>query len=242
MAAPINSSSLSTPEVYKHHEQHNMCPSQPNYRKGRRPKEVKVYTINLESRYLMLSALYRFGLDEYPAEEFRGLPHQVAETHQAAKRYMDERVSLEVYYMCYAPEYETVEDTRLKLQDRRRYVNSTAQNKGTDAVLVEYYQNYICHSQHKHDYYDEKAPNVSGTPSSSRGNRGMVKRLSKNPPPAVPSRFIPRTTHLENRKRKMVETSKDFLPKMDMADESLNTTANMVRNTLKTVYSWSFYI
>lgn len=57
-------------------------------------------------------------------------------------------------HVCYAPEYETVEDTRLKLQDRRRYVNSTAQNKGTDAVLVEYYQNYICHSQHKHDYYD----------------------------------------------------------------------------------------
>lgn len=62
---------------------------------------------------------------------------------RAAKRYMDERVSLEVYYMCPAPEYETVEDTRLKLQDRRRYVNTMTQNKGTDVVLVEYYQNYL---------------------------------------------------------------------------------------------------
>lgn len=39
-------------------------------------------------------------------------------------------------HVCYAPEYETVEDTRLKLQDRRRYVNRTTQNKSTDVVLV----------------------------------------------------------------------------------------------------------
>lgn len=33
--------------------------------------------------------------------------------------------------MCYVPEYETVEDTRLKLQDRRRYVIRAVQIKGT---------------------------------------------------------------------------------------------------------------
>lgn len=133
MAAPINSSSWSTPEVYKHHEQHNMCPSQPNDRKGkgRRPKKVKVRIFSIHAQYLA-SKLARLplcnflfcislsagvhhqlgvslpdgvrspshrgddrtnpalcavqvcggGLDEYPAEEFRGLPHQVPETHQ----------------------------------------------------------------------------------------------------------------------------------------------------------------
>lgn len=36
-----------------------------------------------------------------------------------------------VLHVCYVPEYETVEDTRLKLQDRRGYVIRTAKNKGT---------------------------------------------------------------------------------------------------------------
>lgn len=36
-----------------------------------------------------------------------------------------------VLHVCYVPEYETVEDTRLKLQDRRRYVIRAVQNKGT---------------------------------------------------------------------------------------------------------------
>lgn len=35
-----------------------------------------------------------------------------------------------ILHVCYAPEYETVEDTRQKLQDRRRYVARTAQMKG----------------------------------------------------------------------------------------------------------------
>lgn len=35
-----------------------------------------------------------------------------------------------VLHVCYVPEYETVEDTRLKLQDRKRYVIRALQNKG----------------------------------------------------------------------------------------------------------------
>ena len=33
-------------------------------------------------------------------------------------------------HVCYVPEYETVEDTRFKLQDRRRYITRAAQNIG----------------------------------------------------------------------------------------------------------------
>lgn len=39
-----------------------------------------------------------------------------------------------VLHMCYVPEYESVEDTRLKLLDRRRYIMRAAQNKGTVAT------------------------------------------------------------------------------------------------------------
>ncbi|CAB1350735.1 unnamed protein product [Coregonus sp. 'balchen'] len=359
MAAFGNSSCWSTPEVYKHHEQQKICPSRPKYREGRRPKAVKVYTINLESRYLMvqgvpaigvmteliqLSALYGAVeeyrvLDEYPAEEFTEvylIKFQKLTSARAAKRHMDEKSFFGgLLHVCYAPEYETVEDTRLKLQDRRRYVNRTTQNKeakeqdqedeksknpmSSDTVattartssgdnqrssdtsnkgetsstshghylgfpllplppqefppyrhapsndLSYSYQANQCRTiptEDKmgslHNAIDTKqqlAPIVSSVPSSSGGDRGIVKRLSKNPPPAAPPRFVPRTTDLENRKRKMVETNKDSLfgfvdknetligpklperPKMDMADESLNTTANMIRNTLKKVAS-----
>lgn len=35
-----------------------------------------------------------------------------------------------VLHVCYVPEYETVEDTRLKLQDRRGYIMRAFRNKG----------------------------------------------------------------------------------------------------------------
>ncbi|XP_013998246.1 RNA-binding protein 48 isoform X2 [Salmo salar] len=154
MAGFTNSSCWSTPEVYKHHEQQKICPSRPKYREGRRPKAVKVYTINLESRYLMLQGVPAIGvmtelielsalygavdeyrvLDEYPAEQFTEVylvKFQKLTSARAAKRHMDEKSFFGgLLHVCYAPEYETVEDTRLKLQDRRRYVNTMTQNKG----------------------------------------------------------------------------------------------------------------
>lgn len=42
-----------------------------------------------------------------------------------------------VLHVCYVPEYETVEDTRLKLQDRRRYFSRTCQNIGTWCMIAE---------------------------------------------------------------------------------------------------------
>lgn len=145
----------------------------------------QVYTINLESRYVMIQGVPAIGvmseliqlcalygvveeyrpLDEYPAEEFtevylvkfqkltsarfmitlilfrifsalRERSHSVRifgfiHCFRAAKRYMDEKSFYGgVLHVCYVPEYETVEDTRLKLQDRKRYVVRAVQNKG----------------------------------------------------------------------------------------------------------------
>uniref|UniRef100_A0AAZ3S348 Uncharacterized protein n=1 Tax=Oncorhynchus tshawytscha TaxID=74940 RepID=A0AAZ3S348_ONCTS len=165
--------------------------------------------IGVMTELIQLSALYRFVEEGWMNTLQRNsevylIKFQKLTSARAAKRHMDEKSFFG----------GLLHNTRLKLQDGR-YVNRTAQNKGTDDVLVDYYQNYICHSQHKHYYYDLQMCKPIGTPSSSGGNRWMVKRLSKNPPPA---------------------------PKMDMVDESLNTTANMVRNTLKKVYSWSFFL
>ncbi|XP_068431661.1 RNA-binding protein 48 [Clinocottus analis] len=158
MAASGNNRSdcWAVPDVYKHHEQQKICISRPKYRDGRKDKAVKVYTINLESRYLMVQGVPAIGvmneliqrcalygaveeyrpLDEYPAEEFTEVylvKFQKLTSARAAKRHMDEKSFYGgVLHVCYVPEYETVEDTRLKLQDRRRYVFRTLQNKARE--------------------------------------------------------------------------------------------------------------
>ncbi|GAA6229932.1 RNA-binding protein 48 [Lates japonicus] len=345
MAAPVGNSSgcWGVPEVYKHHEQRKVCISRPKYREGRRAKAVKVYTINLESRYLMVQGVPAIGvmteliqlcalygvveeyrpLDEYPAEEFTEVylvKFQKLTSARAAKRHMDEKSFYGgVLHVCYIPEYETVEDTRLKLQDRRRYIIRAAQNKvrereqkeaeteepttsntatTSENIISRHDQmpkndntaetSNISHysgfpslplpPQERH-YYRHKnqhgiiptedkmgtlhnainntkqppAQSLSFSQTSSGRDRGTDHKQTQNPSSAV--RFVPRTTHLENRKRKMEEAAEHSLtdvsgknetligpklpepPKLDMEDESLNTTVNLIRNTMKQVAS-----
>ncbi|NXG20129.1 RBM48 protein, partial [Grallaria varia] len=99
--------------------------------------------------------------------------------------------------------------------------------------------------------------NTSLTPSVHPG--GCTPPASSMPQRTVPTysgidRFMPRTTHLQERKRRREEGSKFSLlgtsadnteviigpqlpeiPKVDMDDESLNTSATLIRNKLKEV-------
>lgn len=93
----------------------------------------------------------------------------------------------------------------------------------------------------------ESSPSCSRT--SSSGNKGTERRVTPKQSAAV--RFVPRTTHLENKKRRMQEKAEHSgsdaakgpligprlpeTPKLDMEDESLNTTVSLIRNTLKQV-------
>ncbi|KAM9838417.1 RNA-binding protein 48 [Aulostomus maculatus] len=334
MAAPVNNSSgcWSVPEVYKHHEQRKICISRPKYREGRKARAVKVYTINLESRYLMVQGVPAIGvmaeliqlcalygvveeyrpLDEYPAEEFTEVylvKFQKLTSARAAKRQMDEKSFYGgVLHVCYVPEYETVEDTRLKLQDRRRYILRAAQDKARekeqeqarkkepsdtasekilprpeqsrdcdqtgDSSNMNYYSGFPLlpppPREHRYGY-----PNQRGTlptedkmgtlhdaiiikktqpeksSSSSHKDKDSDRRLTSRQSSAA--RFVPRTTYLENRKRKVEEDVEQPLsgvtedndpfigpklpdpPKLDMEDDSLNTTVSFIRNTMKQV-------
>ncbi|XP_026205184.1 RNA-binding protein 48 [Anabas testudineus] len=349
MAAPVGNSSgcWSVPEVYKHHEQRKVCISRPKYREGRKEKAVKVYTINLESRYVMVQGVPAIGvmteliqlcalygvveeyrpLDEYPAEEFTEVylvKFQKLTSARAAKRHMDEKSFYGgVLHVCYVPEYETVEDTRLKLQDRRRYVIRTAQNRArekekqersnedpttsdttttTEMTIVEYDKtcdsdntgeaqqtSYMSHYSsfpplplppQEHNFYghtnqqgniqtedkmgtlhnaiintkQQLQKSTSFSQNSSDRDRGTEQRVTPNQASAV--RFVPRTAHLENRKRKMAKEATEISltdvsgknepligpklpepPKLDMEDVSLNTTVSLIRNTMKQVES-----
>ncbi|XP_038580871.1 RNA-binding protein 48 [Micropterus salmoides] len=346
MAAPVRNSSgcWGVPEVYKHHEQRKVCISRPKYRDGRKAKAVKVYTINLESRYLMVQGVPAIGvmteliqlcalygaveeyrpLDEYPAEEFTEVylvKFQKLTSARAAKRHMDEKSFYGgVLHVCYVPEYETVEDTRLKLQDRRRYVIRAVQNKAkekeqkkavnqehtssdttastSEAIITRHDETTdndktreTSNNSHysgfpllplppqEHHYYRHKYQHVtiptedkmgtlhnaiidtkqepvqssSSSQTSLDSARGTEHRLISNQSSAV--KFVPRTTHLENRKRKMGEVAEHSPavvtrenepligpklpepPKLDMEDKSLNTTVSLIRNTMKQVGS-----
>ncbi|XP_067859357.1 RNA-binding protein 48 [Heptranchias perlo] len=154
MAAPA-------PELLKHHQQKSVCFTRPKYREGRRLRAVKVYTINLESRHLLIQGVPAVGvmkelielfalygtieeysvLDEYPAEEFTEvylIKYQRLQSARIAKRKQDERSFFGgLLHVCYAPEFETVEDTRAKLKERRRYIMRATGNKDIDLYKTE---------------------------------------------------------------------------------------------------------
>ncbi|XP_075275457.1 RNA-binding protein 48 [Opisthocomus hoazin] len=318
-------------DACRHHAQLGVCESRAKYREGRRPRAVKVYTINLESRYLLIQGVPALGvmkelveqfalygaieeyhaLDEYPAEQFTEvylIKFQKLQCARVAKKKMDERSFFgSLLHVCYAPEFETVQETREKLQDRRKYI-AKATNQRDCFVLkkVEGPKKTIskisdclwgtpgsratgtwdpscfssCHRVSQNTGYPPGNRNQSLLAFPQYGNNcaetcgysGQSASLTLNvqpgghTPPAPlmqqrmgpvdngVDRFMPRTTHLQERKRKREEgsmfsltgTSADNteviigpqlpeIPKVDMDDDSLNTSATLIRNKLKEV-------
>ena len=130
----------------KHHKKNDLCYSRPSYREANWERAVKVYTINQESKYLLIIGVPSVGvvkelielcalygpveeyrlLDEYPAEEYTDVywvKFKKIQSARFAKRKLDNRSFFGgVLHVCYAPEYETVDDTREKLQERRKLI------------------------------------------------------------------------------------------------------------------------
>ncbi|NXG61438.1 RBM48 protein, partial [Hemiprocne comata] len=325
------SSSGGPGDACKHHAQLGACESRAKYREGRRPRAVKVYTINLESRYLLIQGVPALGvmkelveqfalygaieeyhaLDEYPAEQFTEvylIKFQKLQCARVAKKKMDERSFFgSLLHVCYAPEFETVLETREKLQDRRKYIaKATNQRDCFMLKTVERPKKTVsknsdcpwgtpgsrptgnldpfcftsCHvvSQNKgypagnHNQNLLTLPHYGHNCAETPGYSGQNTSLNLNVQPGghtppVPllqqrtiamdngvDRFMPRTTHLQERKRKreegnkfpLIGTSVDNtevifgpqlpeIPQVDMDDESLNTSATLIRNKMKEV-------
>ncbi|NXI41552.1 RBM48 protein, partial [Galbula dea] len=319
-------------EACKHHVQLGVCESRAKYREGRRPRAVKVYTINLESRYLLIQGVPALGvmkelveqfalygaieeyhaLDEYPAEQFTEvylLKFQKLQCARVAKKKMDERSFFgSLLHVCYAPEFETVQETREKLQDRRKYIAKATNQRDCFVFKKVEGPKKTASKNSKHDLpwstsgscaasnWDLACstsshgvcPNAGCPPGShhqslvtlphgnncaeTSGYLGQNSSLTAgvhpggcNPPGSfmqhrsVPAangidRFMPRTTHLQERKRRREEGNKFSLiginedktevivgpqlpeiPKVDMDDDSLNASATLIRNKLKEV-------
>ncbi|KFZ60951.1 RNA-binding protein 48, partial [Podiceps cristatus] len=295
----------------------------------------QVYTINLESRYLLIQGVPALGvmkelveqfalygaieeyhaLDEYPAEQFTEvylIKFQKLQCARVAKKKMDERSFFgSLLHVCYAPEFETVQETREKLQDRRKYIAKATNQRDCfvlkkvegpkTTVLKNSERDYpwstwgSCAASNWDPSCFTSSPGVSHNTGYPAGNGNHSQSLLTLPPYdhscaetsgyfgqntsrtlSVPpggrtlptalmqqrvvlvdngiDRFMPRTTHLQERKRKREEGNKFSLigasadntevvigpqlpevPKVDMDDDSLNTSATLIRSKLKEV-------
>ncbi|KAK3867732.1 hypothetical protein Pcinc_026826 [Petrolisthes cinctipes] len=140
-------------EKLPHHEQMKFCLSRAQYRQGRKLTAVKVYTVNQESKYLIVNGVpainitrelevlcRKYGpidllklLPDYPHEEFSEVylvKYRGIKSARFAKKQLDGKSFYGgVFHVCYAPELESVQDTREKLEDRRRTIAALTQYK-----------------------------------------------------------------------------------------------------------------
>eukprot|EP00741_Cyanophora_paradoxa_P016909 tig00020943_g16330.t1 len=130
----------------RYDEEADVPTNRPKYRRGRRETAVKVYTIALESRYLIVRDVPAYGvvqdliklfaiygpiqeyrlLDDAPCEQFTDvyrIKFATIDAARAAKRKMDGHSFFgKQLKVRYAPEYETVEETREKILGHRDFV------------------------------------------------------------------------------------------------------------------------
>ncbi|XP_024082063.1 RNA-binding protein 48 isoform X1 [Cimex lectularius] len=129
-----------------HHVKNDLCRTRAPYRQGRKLTAVKVYTVNNESQHLLIfnvpsinlvveikALCERFGsihglykLLTQNDEEFTETFHvHFSDIRQArfAKKQLDDRPFYGgVLHVCYAPEMESLEETRYKLINRRKEI------------------------------------------------------------------------------------------------------------------------
>lgn len=130
----------------KHHRRQLLCETRPAYRQGRRLTAIKSYTVSAESQHLFIYGVPKISLQselkstclkygkllklhvvaDYKTEIFTECFHicyEKIEAARKAKRCLDNRSFYGgILHVCYAPEFETVEETKNKLEGRRQVI------------------------------------------------------------------------------------------------------------------------
>ncbi|XP_031235775.1 RNA-binding protein 48 isoform X2 [Mastomys coucha] len=93
----------------------------------------------LIERFALYGAIEQYNaLDEYPAEDFTEvylIKFVKLQSARVAKKKMDEQSFFGgLLHVCYAPEFETVEETRKKLEERKAYI--TRVTKSQDCYIM----------------------------------------------------------------------------------------------------------
>jgi hypothetical protein len=135
--------------MFDHHIKDDVCLTRPPYRNGKKLRAVKVYTIAQESKYLLVQRIpsiagvmeqlipyfNQYGTIEqyWKLDDYEKQDEQFVDTvmikfvkiHQArlAKCKLDDMNFLgSILHICYAPEWENLDDLREKLCERRTIV------------------------------------------------------------------------------------------------------------------------
>ncbi|KAL3832705.1 hypothetical protein ACJMK2_024322 [Sinanodonta woodiana] len=142
-----------------HHSRQEECLSRPPYRQGRKATAVKVYTVAQESQWLLIQGVPNVGahqelarlfgqygdidqcrlLSDYSADKFCEtylVKFKKIQSARYAKRKLDDWSFFGgVLHVCYAPEYESVQETREKLQDRRKVIAAKTRQYAKDGTF-----------------------------------------------------------------------------------------------------------
>lgn len=279
----------------------------------------------LVERFALYGAIEQYNaLDEYPAEDFTEvylIKFMNLQSARIAKRKMDEQSFFGgLLHVCYAPEFETVEETRKKLRERKAYIARATKDKDNFMTKKKLVTEHKDTKDFRWDFHSKKSGFCEAALNTSAGNsdpclpyscelplcyfskctcssgeymdRASNSQDGRNHDETVGhcnhndslqqmqiktfknsvacsgaqkavtaseavDRFMPRTTQLQERKRRREDDRKlgTFLesstssnevligpllpdiPKVDMHDDSLNTTANLIRSKLQEVVS-----
>ncbi|XP_026325469.1 uncharacterized protein LOC113234374 [Hyposmocoma kahamanoa] len=132
--------------ILPHHQQQELCSTRLPYRQGRKLTAVKVYTVNNESNHLLIfnvpslnlrqetkSLFTKFGklisftmTPKHTIESFTETYHAVFDSIQSA-RLAKKMLDTKNFYggslhVCYAPEFESLSQTRQKIWQRQREI------------------------------------------------------------------------------------------------------------------------
>jgi len=148
-----------------HHEKEALCTTRASYRQGHKLTAVKVYGIAQESVYLLIASVPAVSLSkelfdcaksygrvrdfkkltDYPkTSEFTEtflVKYSSVKEARVGKKFMDcKNFYGGSLHVCYAPELETVEETRVKLAERRNAVKRyLASQDSSSSVLKSYH-------------------------------------------------------------------------------------------------------
>ncbi|XP_057293004.1 RNA-binding protein 48-like [Hydractinia symbiolongicarpus] len=210
--------------VKAYHKKGSVCYTRPGYREARWERAVKVYTINQESKYLLVEGVPAVGaskelielfalygeveeyrlLDDYPAEQFTEvywIKYRKIQAARFGKRKLDNRSFFGgQLHVCYAPEYESVDDTREKLNERRRmvarkcreYFGTTSTSKPPSASISTFTVSPTFVDTETHKASNPIHPTVSNINHTNFMQQNLPLYLQPPPPPPAIDKSLPR--------------------------------------------------
>ncbi|KAL0809122.1 hypothetical protein ABMA28_012746 [Loxostege sticticalis] len=248
-----------------HHEQQSLCTTRLPYRQGRKLTAVKVYTVNNESNHLLVfgvpslnlrqeakalfskfGKLLQFNISkEHAAEVFTETYHAMFEKIQSA-RMAKRMLDMKNFYggslhVCYAPEFEDVNETRRKLLQRQKDVifrlrNIQNDTKKVPEVVENVEENPVISETKKINMGEDNMINLENNTVKKRKNREPIV-YEKRFKPCFDTKKSKKTVKLnidgENNKQHSMLSNNDFRPSdkcleiIDCTSTNLETVTNI---------------